>query len=880
MFFALFPGGEAVPVSRLTVSARVQNQAAIQKPETGTVSPPGLPGPYEYDAQRLPTFHTGGDVLIRNGRVLTVTQGFLDGADVLVLKGRIAGIGKNLTAPAGIKVVDATGRFVTPGLVDAHSHRGEDDTNEIDAISAEVRIRDVLNPDLPGVYNALTGGVTTALILHGSANPVGGQSLVAKYKWRHRPEEMLFPGAPQEIKFALGENPTNWNGARYPASRMGVETVYRRAFADAREYMKRWDAYAAAKGDPKVAPPRKDLRLEALADILRGRIQVQCHSYRQDEMLMMVRLSQEFGFHLVLQHALEAYKIAPELAAAKVGVSIFGDGFAYKLEVVDSMPMASTILDKAGVLVSINTDTSTGPAPLNLDAAKAIRYGTPPERALRMITINPAIELGVADRVGSIETGKDGDLAIWDGYPLSAYAKCAMTLIEGEPYFERRDAFKVDASSMKAGVPTAKVYTPTLPVPRLARGYLIVGATVHPISGPEQKDSTVLIQDGKIAAVGPAAKAGPDTVRIDGRGLQVWPGLIDAGSQLGLTEFGQVPQATDARENGAYNPDLKAVTAINPDSVHWAKVRYNGITTARVYPSGGDVAGQSGVVRTLGTGPESMRWSEAMGLDVNVPPGVTPTDRSRMSADALKTAQDRVRDARKALRERFEAARRAVDAGDASVQTQAMRPYLEGKKPVLFHAFDVTAIRWALAFAKEKGLKAVLVDAPDAWRVAAEIKAADVPVVVAPPVGQCPSEDGSVNEFDPYDTPFASGSVLVRAGVRLAFESQDFETAMNLPLRVGRMCAFGLSHDAAMRALTLDAARILGLDDRLGSLEKGKVANVIVTDGDPLEVTTSLRYLFMDGKPVALESHYTDLFRRYGGAVFQEASPASRRPGF
>lgn len=833
--------------------------------------------PRELDAQKLPSFHTGGDVFIKNGRILTVTHGFLDGADILIQKGKIVSIGKGLIAPTGVKVVDATGKFVTPGLVDAHSHRGEDDTNEADAISAEVRITDVLDPDLPGLYTALASGITTGLSLHGSANPIGGQSVIIKHKWRHPASELIFPGAPREIKFALGENPTQFGGQRYPTSRMGVETVYRRAFADARDYMRKWDEYRAHRSDRTIAPPRKDLRLEALAGILKGEVRVQCHSYRQDEILMMARLSQEFGFSLTLQHALESYKVAPELAAAHIPVSIFGDAFAYKLEVIDSMPMASTILDKAGVLVSINTDTFGGPVALTLDAAKAIRYGTTPDRALRMITINPAIELGIDSKVGSLDVGKDGDVAIWDGYPLSSYAKCAMTFIEGEPYFERRDQFAVDKTSTKADLPVAKAYTPDLPTPKMATSYLIVGATVHPISGPEQKNSAVLIEGGKIAAVGAAvgakveARAG--TVRIDGKGLQVWPGMIDAGSQLGLIEFGQVPQATDANENGQFNPDLKATTAINPDSINFAKVRYNGVTTTRVYPSGGSISGQSGVIRTLSGSPEQMRLADTMGLDVNVPDGVAIGDRYRLSADDFTTSQTRVRETRKALRERFEAAQRYLAAKDAGEQVatdikqDAMRPYLEGKKPVLLHANNESAIRWALGFAKEMKLKAILVGAADAWRVTKEIKAADVPVILVPPVAQCPSEDSTVDEFDPYDTPMALGAVLQRAGIRFAIASNDWETAMNLPLRTGRLCAFGLPHEAAMRALTLDAAKILGLDAELGSLEKGKMANVIVTDGDPLEATTSLRYLFMDGKPVALESRYTDLYRRYMGRV-------------
>jgi imidazolonepropionase-like amidohydrolase len=808
-------------------------------------------------------------VLIRNGRVLTVTKGFLDGADVLIQKGKIVAVGKGLAAPAGIKVIDATGKFVTPGLVDAHSHRGADDINEVDAISAEVRMTDVLNPDLPGIYNALASGITTGLLLHGSANPIGGQSVVIKHKWRRPPSEVIFPGAPRFIKFALGENPTGFGGSRYPLSRMGVETVYRRAFADAREYMKRWDEYRGHAGDPKIAPPRKDLRLETLAGILRGDIRVQCHSYRQDEILMMARLSQEFHFNLTLQHALESYKVAPELAAAHIPVSIFGDAFAYKLEVIDSIPMASTILDKAGVLVSVNTDTFGGPVPLTLDAAKAIRYGTSPERALRMVTINPAIELGIEGKVGSLEVGKDGDVAIWDGYPLSSYSKCAMTFIEGEPFFERRDQFGVDRTAMRAEVAVAKAFSPDLPVPKMARAYLITGATVHPISGPELQNSTVLIENGRIAGVGAKVGAASGTVRIDGRGLHVWPGLIDAGSQLGLTEFGQVPQATDARENGPFNPDLKATAAVNPDSFNFAKVRYNGITTARVYPTGGAVSGQSGLIRTLGLSPEEMRISDAMGLDVDVPDTVAVADRYRLSAEEFGNAQTRVREARKSLRDRFEAAQRylATVSPAVDIKQEAMRPYLEGKKPVLFHVNNEGSIRWALAFAKELRLKAILVGAADAWRVTPEIKAAGVPVIVVPPVAQCPSEDSTVDEYDPYDTPMALGTVLQRAGIPFALASQDWETAMNLPLRAGRMCAFGLPHDAAMRALTLDAARILGLDKELGSLEKGKVANVIVTDGDPLEATTSLRYLFMDGKPVALESRFTGLYRKYMGRV-------------
>jgi len=826
--------------------------------------------PHEFEADRKPTFSTGGNVLFRHARILTATGSSLDDTDLLVQNGKIAGIGKALNAPAGVKVVDLTGKTLTPGLVDAHSHRSADDINEEAAISAEVRMQDMINADQDGVYQALTAGITSGLLLHGSANPIGGESIVVRHKYRRPPSEVIFAGAPRMIKFALGENVKGWNGGRYPNTRMGVETVYRRAFTDAKDYISAWDAYERTKTGPA---PRRDLRLETLADILRGRIRVQCHSYRQDEMLMMVRLSQELGFNLTLQHALESYKIAPELAKAKVPVSIFSDGFAYKLEVVDSLPMAAALLDEAGVLVSINTDTFSGTAPLAQDAAKAIRYGVSPDRALRMVTINAATQLGIADRVGTIEVGKDADLAVWDGTPLSSYAKCRMTFIEGEAYFERRDAFKIDAASVKPQIPAVKAFDPdTVRFPKVANRYLIKGATVHPVSDPVLPQADVLIEGGLIKEVGTGINAsGAET--IDGRGLQVYPGFIDAGSKLGLIEFGQVPQATDSNELGEFTPDLRATIAINPQSVHFPKVRYNGITTAVVYPSSGLVAGQAGIVRTIGSTTEDMTLNDRFSLGVVVPEGLSADELASMSATDRDERLDAIKRRRQVMVDYFEGARRYFTAkqSNADVPTdskmESLRPYLSGERPITFTANGTDAINCVLDTAKTLKLTPIIDGGRDAWRVGAALKAAKVPVLLSPPVGQCPSEDPSPYTFDPYDTNLASAALLRREGVKFAFKSDDWETAMNLPYRVGRSAGFGLSHDAAIRALTLDAAQILGLGSQLGSLQAGKVANVIVTDGDPLEVTTGLRYLFIDGKPVRLESHYTELYRQYRSRI-------------
>ncbi|MBI3721522.1 MAG: amidohydrolase family protein, partial [Fimbriimonas ginsengisoli] len=420
----------------------------------------------------------------------------------------------------------------TPGIIDAHSHAAEDETNEYtDAITAEVRIHDVLNPETRGHFEKLASGFTTSLALHGSANPIGGQSVVIKHKWKRPVEELIVPDAPRIIKFALGENPKR-GSSRFPGTRMGVESVYRRAFTEARRYMALWEQYEKERSTkPAAVTPRRDLRLEALADILRGKIWVHCHCYRADEMLMMLRLSREFGFKLAaLQHALEAYKIAPEIAGAHVGVSTFADAWAYKVEAYDAIPYNAAMCARAGIVTSVNTDSFRGLTPLNLEAAKSMKYGGLDENeALRIITLNSAIQLGIAHRAGSLEVGKDGDVAIWEGHPLSVYSKCVMTLIEGEVYFQRRDAFGVDrSSSVEKRIAVCPADHTRLPVPPEARAYAIVGATVHPIAGPEVADGTLIIEDGRIQAVGKKVVIPSGAVTVRAKGLHVYPGLIDA----------------------------------------------------------------------------------------------------------------------------------------------------------------------------------------------------------------------------------------------------------------------------------------------------------------------------------------------------------------
>jgi imidazolonepropionase-like amidohydrolase len=401
-----------------------------------------------------PTFllaQSANEVLIRNATVLTAVKGTLENTDILIQNGKIARIGKNLNASATAQIIDATGKFVTPGIIDCHSHTMVDGSvNEFSySVTSMVRIRDVLNPKDVAIYRALAGGVTAGNILHGSANAIGGQNSTVKFKYGHPVEDFSIPDAPPGIKFALGENPKRTNFQpqpgqpfRYPRTRMGVMETIRDAFGRAKDYKQAWDDFRSGK--TKIQP-RKDLELDPLVEVLEGKRLVHAHGYRSDEHLNLMLIADDFGFKVAtLQHGLEAYKIAPEIAKRGTGVSIFVDSWGYKLEAWDSIPYNAYILWKNGVVVSINSDSDERMRRLNLDAAKVMKYGGVPEQdALQMITLNAAKQLGIAKRTGSIEVGKDADIAIWSAHPFSVYSHVEMTLIEGEVFFDiAKDAQK------------------------------------------------------------------------------------------------------------------------------------------------------------------------------------------------------------------------------------------------------------------------------------------------------------------------------------------------------------------------------------------------------------------------------------------------------
>lgn len=391
------------------------------------------------------------DTVIRNATVLTVTKGTIPNGAVVIRDGKIAAVGPagSISTPPGARVIDATGKFVFPGIIDAHSHTAvEGGVNETSlANTGMVRVSDVLVPDDISAYRQLAGGTTAANILHGSSNSIGGQNAVVKWKWGRPISEWLIKDAPRGIKFALGENPksSNWrlaDGATrpYPNTRMGVEEVIRSSFVAARDYRAEWEEYEAKrKRGEEAIPPRKNLLHETMLGILDGKILVHSHAYRADEMIMLMRLADEMGFKVrTFQHVLEGYKIGREMARHGAGGSTFTDWWGFKAEAYDAIPHNSALMTRSGVVVSVNSDSDELARRLNLEAAKTMKYGgLTEEEALRTCTINPAIHLGIDHRVGSIEVGKDADLVIWNAHPLSNYARVETTMVDGEILFDR-----------------------------------------------------------------------------------------------------------------------------------------------------------------------------------------------------------------------------------------------------------------------------------------------------------------------------------------------------------------------------------------------------------------------------------------------------------
>ncbi len=437
----------AVKVSELVAEAKKDTVKKV-KETPGDVTFPNR-------AYGWHTKPTAESILIKNATVWTNEQeGILQNTDVYISGGKIVKVGKDLASSPELKValaagktrmLDGTGKHLAAGIIDEHSHiaitRGVNEGTQ--AVTSEVRIGDVVTADDINIYRALSGGVTSAHLLHGSSNPIGGQTQLIKLRWGLTPEQMKFEQWPGFIKFALGENvkQSNWGDkqtSRFPQTRMGVEQVFVDAFIRAKEYEQTWKKYEGSKGKGVILAPRRDLELDALVEILNNKRFITCHSYVQSEINMLMHVSDSLGFKVnTFTHILEGYKVADKMKAHGVGASTFADWWAYKNEVMEAIPYNAAILHDEGVLVAINSDDPEMGRRLNQEAAKAVKYGgVTEEEAWKFVTLNPAKLLHIDSRVGSIKAGKDADLVLWSDNPLSIYAKALTTLVDGVVYFD------------------------------------------------------------------------------------------------------------------------------------------------------------------------------------------------------------------------------------------------------------------------------------------------------------------------------------------------------------------------------------------------------------------------------------------------------------
>ena len=837
-------------------------------------------------------------------------QGKLERADLRVRDGKVEAVGRGLEAPATAVVIEAAGKHVTPGLVDCHSHTAiRGGVNEgSNNVTAEVRIADVIDPDSIQLYRQLAGGLTAAHLLHGSANAVGGQDAVIKLKWRATRDGLLIDDAPSGIKFALGENPKRSNfprpgrPPRYPATRMGVIESIRRKFLEARDYMEEWKEYDALspRGQARREPPRRDLQLEAMGEILRGERRIHSHSYRQDEILALVRLAEELGIVVgTFQHVLEGYKVADELAQHGAGASTFSDWWAYKLEAYDAIPYNGALMHGRNVSVSFNSDSSELARRMNLEAAKAVKYGgVPEEEALGFVTLNAARQLGLEGRVGSLEPGKDADFVIWSGDPLSVYSIVLETWVDGVREFERASdlAARAEVERERAELireiegngeeedeeeaqpedqPAAEPRASPRYVDRLAPTGPVVSilhATVHTVSGETIPDGTVSFRKGRIVAVGAGLPPLDGAERVDATGLELYPGLIDANTAVGLVEIGAVRGSVDTAEAGEINPEVSTAIAINPDSELIPVTRANGLTHVLSVPSGGLISGSSAMIRLAGWTWEDLVSATPVAMHVRWPafrirrrgfPDPPPPEEKQIEQreERLEKIARVMEDAR-AYRTAKLAQGRGGDRLTINTRLEALLPVLDGELPIVVHAGEIRQLESALEWSDEQGLPIILAGARDLWRIADELARRRVPVILHSVLALPSRED------EPYDTAYTVASKLHEAGVRfcIASSGSGFGAAMtrNLPYQAAMAAAFGLPRAEALRAITLYPAEILGLGDELGSIEVGKSASLILTDGDPLEVRTHVKMAFIDGRPVQLEDNrHRRLYEKY-----------------
>lgn len=828
----------------------------------------------------------------RGATIHTAAGPVIDQGVVVVRGGKIIAVGgPDTTIPDDALILDVRGKTIIPGLVDSHSHigifsrpavSGHSDGNEgSGAVQPGLRALDAVWPDDPGIRMALAGGVTTANIMPGSGNVIGGQTIYVKLRGRTiEAMRVEAKGVLGGLKMANGENPKGFNFGKNktpPATRMKLAALQRAEFIKAREYRKKWDDYRQAKAAGKEAvEPEIDPALEPLVEVLQRKRTVHFHCHRADDLMTALRLAKEFDFEIVLQHATEGYRVADELVARQVPVSLtLLDSPGGKLETMGLLEENAAILAKAGVRVAINTDDSITESRFFLrTGASAVRGGMTDAQALQALTLQPARMLHLDHRLGSLETGKDADLVVLSGPPFSVYTQVLQTYLDGRLVFDRgrhRDwtyqagGFAVADPDRVPATPPLVAPPPAVQAPPLPEGatrataaskrLAILAGRVHPVSGPPIRDGVVLVEDGKITAVGPRAQVKlPDGVPLLTAAV-VTPGLIDVASCVGLSGAANVPADQDQDERSdPLQADLRALDGFNPDEGLLEFVRREGVTTIHAIPGRVNVlAGQTGVFRTAGTTAERMALRVPAGLLVNL--GETPRSAYPNKAPTTRMATAAL------IRAAFTraAAHARKPAGKdrpADPRNEVLAQALDRKLPVIFAAHRADDLLTAVRLAKEFNLDARLQLATEAYLVADELARARLPVFLHPPMQRI---GGSLETLNSH---LLTAKVLADRKIPLALSTgyEGYVPKTRVLRREAALAAVqGLGHERALAAITLDAARLLGIDASRGSLEAGKAADLVLCDGDPFEHRSHVTHTLIDGRIVFDRADYLAL---------------------
>jgi imidazolonepropionase-like amidohydrolase len=798
---------------------------------------------------------------------------------MVVKGGKIVDIGQNLprldAPPEGVDTIDLKGLTVIPGLVDTHSHVGvwsrpgvaaNSDGSEMSGpVQPSVRAIDSFNPDDPGIRMALAGGVTTANVMPGSGNVIGGQTVYVKYRGPSI-DAMRITGLlnGKEIvgglKMANGENPKGYGRTKgvAPFTRMKIAALQRETFQKAKEYKAKLDA--GTKVD-------RDIALEPLVEVLSGTRTVHFHCHRADDLLTAVRISEEFGFEIVLQHATEGYRVADVLAKKKIPVSLtLVDSPGGKAEVMGLLEENAAVLEKAGVTVTVNTDDSITESRFMLrTAAIAVRGGMSEAAALKTVTINAAKLLHLDHRLGSLEKGKDADFAVLDGNPFSVYTRVLATFIEGQKVFDLQPdrGYQTGGFALPAGekLPNLGARWPG-PIGKATEAELALDGNEAPLKGAVAIDAEhihtagaspfgargglIVVKDGKILRV----HHGPYTLKDIPlyKAKYATPGFIDPFCSAGLSGAWNVPADQDQDEPSDPNQsDLRALDGFNPREPLLDFLQMNGITVVHATPGRvNPIAGRGGVFRTDGTTAESAAVVPVSSLVVNLgesAKGKTPGSRMGVAAIVRKAFADA---------QAYAASKPAAK----NAKHEALLPALEGKVPVYFAAHRKDDIQTALRIASEFKLKPVIALGTEGYRMADELKKAGVPVVVHPTMQRAGSSIETLHSFT------GNAAALDAAGVPVTicsgFEGYVPKTRV-LRHEAAMAVAAGLDRDRALRAVTIDAAKLLGIEKDYGSIEVGKVADIVLYDGDPFEHATHVTKTLMRGKVVYDRDEYLKL---------------------